>query len=67
MDELTLTTISTLDINLKEIKQDICERGCSVAEAVNDYICGLDDGDYHFACRCYRQIIDALKEDGFED
>lgn len=59
--------ICTIDIDLDKIKRDICERGCTVREAVDDYICGLDDSIYYLALRETQQILEALRKDGFED
>ena len=58
----------TIDIDIEEIKKDICERGCKVSEAVHDYICGLDDDLYSLiGSEEYEQIIEELKKEGFED
>jgi len=64
--ELEIT--KTVEINLDIIKTTICKTGCSVREAIRQYVDRLGDDEYYLIGKEeVDKIIDELRKDGFED
>ena len=68
MKEVILDITKRIHIDLDWIERTICERGCKVSEAVREYIDMLDDSEHYLIRENeFNIILDALRNDGFED
>ena len=68
MKEVILDITKRIHIDLERIERTICERGCEVSEAVREYVDRLDDSEHYLIGENeFNIILDALRNDGFED
>ena len=68
MKEVILDITTRIHIDLEWIEKTICEKGCTVSDAACEYINRLDDSEHYLIReKEFNAILDALRNDGFED